>query len=347
MKERTVLLSLIVLLAVLTSQLSLAGAVSASNGCQQDVPIYTTDVAPSDGELVFGTQFGSEDHRRDTTIIKWWSVSAGQQINNFVISNVPAPRWARLWWQPDDEFDWYLLPSQYWQGDGTAASLYGVSCKPAVQPSYHTSFSSAIPEDRLPHKVCTTTPTPISPPDGAAPNTLIPLFEWDNGNEPGAVYLSLEIAKDPYFSRKVLTFENRSLLSRSWHIRSNLEASTTYYWRVFFVCNETKGPPIEVREFTTGSEGVILPAPNLISPLDLSTISSETVLLQWEPVEGAVEYLVEWQESTKTIWYCPLTSGTEYEIYRLRPNTTYEWRVAARNDYATGEFATSQFTTLP
>jgi hypothetical protein len=358
MKNRTVLLSLIVLLAILSGKMPSASSVSASYGCQQNVRVFTTDTAPSDGILVFKTQFGASDHRRDTTAQMWWDVTAGQRIND-VIHNVPAPRWARLWWYPDGQGDWYFLPSQYWQGDGTAASWYGVSCKPAVQPSYHTSFSSAIREDRLPHKACTTTPMPIYPPDGAVLNTLIPLFEWDNSNEPGAIELRLEIATTRYF-RTFLgntlygygniahTMGSNSLLTRDWRFNENLEPSTTYYWRVSFLCSKTEGRPDETREFTTGSGGVILPAPRLISPPDASTISWETVFLEWEAVDGAVEYLIEWEESAKTWYHYRWVSGTQYQItHGLKPNTSYEWRVAARNDYAIGEFSTRQFTTAP
>ena len=358
MKNRTVLLSLIFFLAILSGQMPSARSVSASEGCQQNVPIFTTDTAPSDGILVFKTQFGADDHRRDTTSQKWWTVIAGQRIDD-VIHNIPAPRWARLWWHPEYDSHWYFLPSQYWQGDGTAASLYGVSCKPAVQPSYHTSFSSAIREDQLPHKACTTTPIPIYPPDGVVLNTLIPLFEWGNSNEPGAIELRLEIAKSRYFGtfygntvygygNIVYTMVDSSLLTRDDRINDNLEASTTYYWRVSFACSETEGPPAEVREFTSGSGGIILPAPKLISPPDASTISTENVLLQWEPVDGAVEYLIRWGESTKTSRWVPWVSDTQYHItYGLKPSTSYEWSVAARNDYAIGEFSTRQFTTAP
>ncbi len=116
--------------------------------CDRFVPVFTTDKAPSNGTLKFNVQFG-EDSREEGSTLRVWDISAGQQINNdYVI--VPAPQWARLWWQPDGENTWYLLPSQYWLGDGTSRSEYGVSCDTTVVPSYHTSFANAIPQSEVP-----------------------------------------------------------------------------------------------------------------------------------------------------------------------------------------------------
>jgi uncharacterized protein YraI len=348
MKERTILLGVIALVVIFADQASSTAAVSAGNSCRRNVPVFTTDAAPSDGTLLFMTQLAGDSPRRDAAIQRVWYVGAGQQINNDMVPNVPAPRWARLWWQPDDDFAWYLLPSQYWHGDDTSADLYGVSCKPAVQPSYHTSFSSAIPEEQLPYKACSTTPTLIYPPDGAMLDTLIPLFEWDHSHEPGATELRLQVAKDPDFVHKVWTLGDSWLDSREWRDNRNFEASTTYYWLVYFACRKTEDPPFEVRSFTTGSGGIILSAPNPIAPSDASIVSSGAVRLQWEAVDGAVEYLVEWRESGRASYSFQWTNDTQYQIdYGLRPDTTYTWSIAARNNYAIGESATRRFTTSP
>jgi CSLREA domain-containing protein len=119
-----------------------------SNPCYRDVPVFTTDTAPTDGTLEFRVLFG-ELGRIEGITLRVWDVAAGQQINNEEVQ-VRAPKWVRIWWQPDGEDTWYLLPSQYWSGDGTVLSEYGVSCSDADVPSYHTSFASAIPESDIP-----------------------------------------------------------------------------------------------------------------------------------------------------------------------------------------------------
>lgn len=117
--------------------------VSAS--CDTNVPVFTMDAAPSDGTLEFHVLFGNEGARGDEIIFMTWDISEGDQINNAMVTNLPAPRYARLWWSPDGSSDWYLLTSQYWHGGGSTADQYGITCS-GGQPSYHTSFSSAVPE---------------------------------------------------------------------------------------------------------------------------------------------------------------------------------------------------------
>ncbi|MCP5094924.1 MAG: CSLREA domain-containing protein, partial [Chloroflexi bacterium] len=116
--------------------------------CNRMVPVFTTDGAPTDGTLEFHVLFG-ELGRVEGYTKKVWNVAAGQQISNDLV-DVSAPKWVRLWWRPDGDSMWYLLPSQYWVGDGTVASEYGVSCGTDPVPSYHTSFANAIPESQVP-----------------------------------------------------------------------------------------------------------------------------------------------------------------------------------------------------
>lgn len=116
--------------------------------CVKSVPVFTMDAAPSNGTLKFDILFGAQS-REEGINLRTWDVVAGQQINNDTVL-MPAPYWARLWWQPEGEDVWYLLPSQYWVGDGTRASEYGLSCDLSGVPSYHTSFESAIPESEVP-----------------------------------------------------------------------------------------------------------------------------------------------------------------------------------------------------
>ncbi len=116
--------------------------------CDKQVPVFTTDTAPTGGTLEFHALFG-ELGRVEGITLRVWDVTAGQQINNDKVA-VHAPKWVRVWWQPDGDPTWYLLPSQYWSGDGTVASEYGVSCGNASVPTYHTSFGRAIPESQVP-----------------------------------------------------------------------------------------------------------------------------------------------------------------------------------------------------
>lgn len=118
--------------------------------CDTNINIFTTDVAPSDGTLEFHVLLGNEASFGDEISFASISVSAGQQLNNVTIPNVPSPRYMRLWWQPAGSSDWSLLTTQYWHGGGSLADEFGVSCNVSgPQPSYHTSFASAVPQSEV------------------------------------------------------------------------------------------------------------------------------------------------------------------------------------------------------
>jgi hypothetical protein len=122
---------------------------STVTGCGATFPVFTTDTAPTAGELRLDVQFGSFNREEGQT---WrvWSLKAGERVNNDTVS-IPAPNYVRLWWKPAGGTQWFLLPSQYWTGagDGTIKSEYGLACGGAT-PSYHTSFSRAIPDSNVP-----------------------------------------------------------------------------------------------------------------------------------------------------------------------------------------------------
>lgn len=116
-------------------------------GCDTNVNIFTTDAAPSDGTLEFHVLLGNEGAFGDEIHFATITVSEGEQLNNVTIPNLPAPRYMRLWWQPAGSSDWSLLTTQYWHGGGSLADEFGISCNGvSPQPSYHTSFASAVPE---------------------------------------------------------------------------------------------------------------------------------------------------------------------------------------------------------
>jgi hypothetical protein len=116
---------------------------------------------------------------------------------------------------------------------------------------------------------------------------------------------------------------------------NNLNPDTTYYWRTWHVCGDVDGPYTETWSFTTGSGGVILPAPNLITPADGSILTSLPETFKWTSVSGAIDYVIEAQGSSR--WLLFQTTETQIDIGSLDPDTTYDWWVAAGNDYAIGD----------
>jgi hypothetical protein len=194
---------------------------------------------------------------------------------------------------------------------------------------------------------CSAIPTLLSPANGSSLNTIALLFRWDNGNNPNATVLRLQVAKDPGFTQGVWSLRSsRASGVSEFRFPRNWNPAATYYWRAWLMCGDVQGPYSEVWSFTTGSGGTILPAPTLVAPTNGSTSPTTTVNLQWSPVSGAIEYLVYWREAGDRGYFFWSVSATQTTISQLKANTTYEWWISARNDYAIGTNSeTWRFTT--
>ena len=177
-------------------------------------------------------------------------------------------------------------------------------------------------------------------------NTFAPLYRWDNGDDPSATAFRLEVAEDAGFTSSVNSLWTGYYAGvRGFRFSSNLDPSTTYYWRAWFTCDAIQGPYSEVWSFTTGSGGTVLPAPALVAPANGSTVPTTAVTLQWSPVSGAAEYLVHWREVGTSGYSYRWVNDTQTTISWLEADTTYEWWVSARNDYGVGtDSETWQFT---
>jgi hypothetical protein len=246
------------------------------------------------------------------------------------------------------------------QGTGVEVNvelpLYAVSAKRAeLQPNrpslvgldytseitFTPAFTAYLPVVFSGYGACRTIPTLISPPNGSKDNNLIPLFRWNNGGDPLATQLHLEIAQDAGFTRRGgCDLSTRGQGVGHWidefRCPYNFAPATTYYWRTHLMCGQNiQGHYSQVWSFTTGSGGTILSAPVLIAPANGSAVPSTNAIMQWSSVSGAVEYLVWWKKDD-TATNVIFLSGTQMTLSRLSPNTTYEWWVVARNDYAWG-----------
>ena len=118
--------------------------------------------------------------------------------------------------------------------------------------------------------------------------------------------------------------------------------------RAWLVCDEIEGPYSEVWSFTSGSGGTIPPAPTLIAPADGITLTTVPVTLEWSAVNEAVEYLFGWRKVDQSFTFVTWVPDTEITMYSqwFTPDTTYQWWVEARSDYAIGPASTTwEFTT--
>jgi hypothetical protein len=197
------------------------------------------------------------------------------------------------------------------------------------------------------HMTCSAIPTLLAPANGSTLNTLIPLFRWDLGSDPSTTTSRIEVATDSGMEDWIWALTTYQTMGiAEYRDSDNFDPARTYYWRGRLNCGETQGPYTETWSFTTGSGGVIPPAPNLIAPANGSTIPSLDTVFQWSAVSGATEYRLSWRELGDTGYSDTSVTGTQNQLYGLAVSTTYEWWVTAVNNYAVGlDSAIWQFTT--
>jgi hypothetical protein len=197
------------------------------------------------------------------------------------------------------------------------------------------------------HMSCSMAPTLLAPANGSTLNTLIPLFRWDIGSDSSTTTSRIEVAEDSGMVDWIwalTTYQTTGIAE--YRDSDNLDPAKTYYWRGRIKCGENQGPYTEIWSFTTGSGGVIPPAPNLVAPANGSTVSSLTPVLQWSAVSGANEYMLSWRELGDSGNSWTTVTGTQGTVYSATASTTYEWWVTSVNDYAVGPDSTVwQFTT--
>ena len=201
-----------------------------------------------------------------------------------------------------------------------------------------TEYLPAIIKSYVYPASCSTAPTLLNPSNGSNLDTLIPQFQWDSGNNPNVTEFYMDIWVDPGLTDWVYGLRCSTPTCQTgvyqWRVNKNFDPATTLFWQAYLMCGNDRGPYSEAWSFTTGSGGTILPGPGLSSPADGGILAGTLVIMQWSSVSGAMEYQVRysgggWDRGT-------IVPGTQVMISSLEPNTTYEWWVQARNDYAWG-----------
>ncbi len=169
-------------------------------------------------------------------------------------------------------------------------------------------------------------PVLVSPPDGAAGQTVTPLLTWNAAA--GATRYTVQVATDSLFAAPVVSDTAVATPSRAV---SGLLPSATYFWRVRGASGAGNGPWSPVWRFTT----VMLPsAPALVSPANGASGVVPGSFLVWHAVAQANAYRI--QLAADSLFASPLINDpsvpdTVRTAAGLGGSTKYFWRVAARN----------------
>jgi hypothetical protein len=182
-------------------------------------------------------------------------------------------------------------------------------------------------------------PTLLSPSDEAISQERNLTLDWNTVNLAFEYEIEVSINADmsaPFISEN-LTDTERDL--------SNLEYSTTYYWRVRCTDGIETSDWSQVWEFTTREP---MDVPTLLSPLDEAISQERNLTLDWQIVTLATEYEIEvsTNEDMTEPFISETLTETERDLSNLEYSTTYYWRVRCTDGIETSGWSQVwEFTT--
>ncbi|MBI3111316.1 MAG: fibronectin type III domain-containing protein [Ignavibacteriales bacterium] len=187
-------------------------------------------------------------------------------------------------------------------------------------------------------------PMLTAPTHGSVDVPTDPVLSWSTSAE--AWTYRLQVSTTTSFVSTV--FDDPTLSTSSKQI-GPLANNTTYYWRVNATNSGGTGPWSNISRFTTTPPPP--PPPSQASPENGSPRQPTVVTLEWSPIAGAKSYdLVVSKTTTYNTMEVSDTSLMEpsRQVGPLANNTTYYWRVRAKNGGGSSSWSPSwNFTTEP
>jgi hypothetical protein len=172
-------------------------------------------------------------------------------------------------------------------------------------------------------------------PENGSGQPLNLTLEWRN--VPGAELYTAQVALDPTFTNIVV---NDTSLTDTSRAIGPLADNTVYYWRVRARSSTLGGPFSSVWSFTT--VGAPPSQVALISPLHGATIDADTVECYWF-TSGPSVTRYWFERALDSLFTSPLVdstlTATETITRGLLTNTTYWWRVRAKNIAGWGPYS--------
>jgi hypothetical protein len=185
-------------------------------------------------------------------------------------------------------------------------------------------------------------PTLVSPPNGATGVSTTPTLSWNTVSE--ATRYEVEVHSNSGFTN--IVYQNTNVTGTSVTVSPALQNNTQYYWRVRAV-NDGGESSWSSRNFTTIAAAPS--SPTLVSPPNGATGVSTTPTLSWNTVSEATRYEVEVHSNsgfTNIVYQNTNVTGTSVTVSpALQNNTQYYWRVRAVNDGGESSWSSRNFTT--
>ncbi|MEE9289156.1 MAG: hypothetical protein V3U69_06180, partial [Bacteroidota bacterium] len=170
-------------------------------------------------------------------------------------------------------------------------------------------------------------PTLVSPSNGTTGQPTTLTLSWNSSS--GAQSYRLQVSSDSSFGTTV--FDDSTLADTSQQV-GPLSNNTTYYWRVN---TKNAGGTSDWSMVWSFATVAAVPAPPMLaSPADGDTVQSTTLLLAWLASSGADTYRLQVSTDSSfgtTVFDDSTLADTSQQVGPLSNNTTYYWRVNAKN----------------
>ena len=196
------------------------------------------------------------------------------------------------------------------------------------------------------------TPTLVSPADGAQDVDFSPTLQWAQAN--GAAFYTVQMALDPQFV--TLVYERTPLITTAYQV-GPLIPDTTYYWRVCGInqAASASSPFSAPRSFRTRLDMPSIPA--MLSPASRAMAQAVSPVLIWNRGRAAAWYRVQLSTDSyfpSAILDTTIVRDTTLRVgpalqggNRMQNNNTYFWRVMAGNRLGTSGYSLPyNFTTV-
>jgi hypothetical protein len=173
-----------------------------------------------------------------------------------------------------------------------------------------------------------TTPGLVNPGNGAINQPITPTLTWNMVK--GALTYRVQVSTAATFSSTVV--DDSAVIDTLKNI-STLSYSKTYYWRVRAKNNGDTSTWSGVWSFSTMQDPAFI-APTLYKPSNGATDQSLDLQLVWTTVNGAAVYELQIAKSdsfTNVIQDDSTLTAAFKTVTELSSNTTYYWRVRAKN----------------
>lgn len=125
---------------------------------------------------------------------------------------------------------------------------------------------------------------------------------------------------------------------------SGLSASTTYEYQLQATCTAGPGSYSAIQTFTTAAPPLTCGTP---ASLNSTLISHQQATLDWQLVQDATSYSIEFRESGLNTWSTVAVPNNSHVLQNLIPQTNYEFRVMATCPYGNSTYSNeATFSTL-